>query len=153
MTQPKSLSKLALENFTNYVHKLFFKIFVTVDMNDYLSKFICNHLHNQLVRTVPSPLADEVTNRLLMCLDDVCSQIEFLDQSSLNLETLQYALSCVIHPDVKRIQPVPSSLRCSDVFQQTVYKSPVFVSFLTRKILTHNKLKVLNDQISFCMSR
>lgn len=156
MTQPESLSKLALDCFAKYVRELLFKMLVAGDSHDYWinsAKPICNQLQYQLVHTVPSPLADQVTNRLLMCLDDVCSQLEVLGQPSLNVEVLQNALNSIIHPDVKRIQPVPSSLRCSDVFQETIYKSPIFVSFLTRKIQTCNKLKVLNEQISFCMSR
>ena len=123
MNQPERLSKLTLDSFANYINELFFKILLTCDVNEYWihsAKSICNRLHIQLIRTVPSPLADEVTNRLLMCVDDVCYRMEILGEQSLNVENLQDVLNCVIHPDVKRIQPVPTSLRCSDVFQQTI---------------------------------
>ncbi|KAJ9583522.1 hypothetical protein L9F63_022140 [Diploptera punctata] len=163
LAQPENLEKLCLEAIGKYFCDLWYNF--EPHLNDDRSeeqeqtlsvhvqklKFTYRNFHRLLTENVPITLANDVTNKLLSCIDSLGIMI---DRNELEEEIYEELIKCVIHPGVTRIAPkmdllgdsdtFPHNWICSDIFLEGEFDSSVLVRLLVKNVSCLNNLKSLN---------
>jgi hypothetical protein len=109
MSQPDCLSRLVLESLGSYVCKLclqLLKLTVETGAKDELEHLqqACRHLQAILHVDVPPSIANEVTDYLIKCVNDLYYNMPKAERKLWCVEILHVLVSAIVHPEVTTIK-------------------------------------------------
>ncbi|PSN29872.1 hypothetical protein C0J52_26896 [Blattella germanica] len=156
MSEPGSLSFLALDALGKYIYGLCSRLTGVTEKDNVLKKkrcssvpdihkvkFICNQLHD-MIKQIPPSLANDLTNKLLDNIDNWDFEIGRCKKGSIETDVYEEIIKAVIHPALTRIESEVDLLDCSEMFQESLLCSSVCANLIIKNIQHLHKLKTLH---------